>query len=142
MVSFRTELERGGGNTVGIVVPESVMAQLGPAKRYPVVVTVEGYRFRNTVGWYQGAYRIGFSAEHRAAAGVQGGDEVEVALELDDAPRVLEVEPEFESGLGTSFDAFRALSYSKQRGLYEPWAKLKSPEARERKLSRIRDALA
>jgi hypothetical protein len=141
MVAFRTELEGGSGNTVGIVVPESVMSQLGTAKRYPVIVTVNGYTFRNTVGWYQGAYRIGFSAEHRAAAGVQGGDEVEAILELDDAPRILEVEPDFESGLGTSFEAFRALSYSKQRGLYEPWAKAKSPETRERNLSRIRDAL-
>lgn len=142
-VSFRTVLEAGGGNTVGIVVPEEVMTQLGPAKRYPVVVTVDGYTFRNTVTWYQGAFRIGFSAEHRTASGLSGGDEVDVTLAVDNAPRELELPPEFAEALAGAgvFDAFRALSYSNQRGLAEPWINAKSQETRDRNLAKIVDAV-
>lgn len=134
-------MRSGGGNAVGIEVPEAEMAKLGPARKYPVVVTIGDYSFRNTVSWYQGAFMIGFSSEHRAATGLAGGDDVEVTLELDDAPRILEVSDEFAAALGDRLDAFRALSFSKQRGLYEPWQKAKSQETRDKNLARIIAAL-
>lgn len=141
-VTFRTTLHQGGGNAVGIEVPEAEMAKLGPARKYPVVVTIGDpsagyYTFRNTVSWYKGAYLIGFSAENREASGLSGGDEVEVTLEIDDQPRVLELSQEFTDTLGDRLDAFRALSFSKQRGFYEPWEKAKSQETRDRNLARI-----
>lgn len=139
-VVFRTTL-KGSGGAVGIEVPEAEMARLGPARKYPVVVSIGAYSFRNTVSWYKGAYMIGFSAENRAASGLAVGDEVEVALEVDEQPRVLELGDEFQAALGDRLADFRGLSYSKQRGLYEPWEKAKSQETRDKNLAKILAAL-
>jgi hypothetical protein len=142
-VSFSTVLQGGSGNAVGIPVPEDVMAQLGPGRKHPVVVTIGDHSFRNTVSWYRGAFMIGLSAEHRAASGLAAGDEVEVALEIDDRPRVLELADDFATALQAAgkLDAFRALSYSKQRGLYEPWEKAKAQDTKDRNLQKILAAL-
>ena len=136
-VTFTTVI--GGGSAVGIEVPAEKMAELGPAKRYPVVVTVNGYSYRNSVSWYKGAFMIAFSADNRAAAGLTDGGEVEVSLELDDAPRVLELTDELITALNDAgvYEAFRGLSYSKQRGLAEPWMAAKSQETRDKNLAKI-----
>lgn len=136
-VTFHTTLEETGG-PIGLVVPEEAMAKLGPGKRYPVVVTLAGYSYRNTVGWYKGAFRIAFSSENRAASGLTPGDEVDVTLELDDAPRVLELPPEFAAGLTAAgvLEKFTTLSYSKQRTFVDPWAAAKSQETRDKNLAK------
>ena len=136
-VSFTTVI--GGGSAVGIEVPAEKMAELGPAKRYPVVVTVNGYSYRNSVSWYKGAFMIAFSAENRAAAGLTDGGAVEVTLELDDAPRVLELTDDLITALNDAgvYERFRELSYSKQRGLAEPWMAAKSQETRDKNLAKI-----
>lgn len=138
-ITFTTVLERGGGNTVGIVVPENVMAELGPARRYPVVVTIGDYTFRNTVGWYKGAFRIGLSAENRAAAGVEGGDEVDVTLHHDDAQRVLDLPEHLALKLRDAgvLEAFTTLSYSKQRALVEPWIAAKTDATRDKNFEKM-----
>ena len=142
-VTFHTALEKADG-PIGIVVPEDAMAQLGPGKRYPVVVTVDGYTFRNAVSWYKGAFRIAFSAENRSAAGVSGGDEVEVTLELDDAPRVLELPEPFALALKDAglLEKFTALSYSKQRTFVDPWVAAKSDVTRDKNLTKAIDAVS
>jgi len=42
-----------------------------------------------------GAFMVGVSAENRASAGVVGGDEVDVDIELDTAPREVTVPTDF-----------------------------------------------
>ena len=137
--TFRTVLVSGTGKTLGIVVPAEEMAKLGPARRYPVVVTIGDYSYRNSVSWYQGAFMTGLSAENRAGAGVEGGQEVEVTLVVDESPRILELPDELADALRSAgaYDRFRALSYSKQRGLAEPWMKAKSQDAKDRNLAKI-----
>jgi hypothetical protein len=63
------------------------MEALGSGRRPAVRVTINGYSYRSTVASLGGKSMVGLSAEHRAGAGVAGGDEVEVDLELDTAPR-------------------------------------------------------
>jgi len=140
-IEFDLQLEETGG-PIGIVVPEDAMTALGPAKRYPVVVSVNGYSYRNTVGWYKGAYRIAFSSENRTAAGVAPGDTVHITLELDDAPRVLELPDEFAAALKNAgvLERFQALSYSKQRTFVDPWSAAKSEATRDKNLARAIEA--
>jgi hypothetical protein len=142
-VTFHTKLEESDG-PIGLVVPEDAMAQLGPGKRYPVVVTLAGYSYRNTVGWYKGAFRIAFSSENRAASGLGPGDEVDVTLELDDAPRVLELPEQFVGGLSDAgvLERFTALSYSKQRTFVDPWVAAKSQETRDKNLAKAIAAIS
>jgi hypothetical protein len=88
--TFRTVLEPMGGNNVAIVVPDDVVAAFEHGKRVPVVVTVDGdYSYANTIASMGGRFLISFNAATRAATGRGAGDEVEVRLEIDDAPRTV-----------------------------------------------------
>ena len=58
---------------------------------------------------------ISLSAEHRAAAGVAGGEEVDVDIDLDTAPREVSVPADFAAALEAEPAArrtFDGLSYS------------------------------
>ncbi len=87
MAEFTAELALNGKTATGIEVPPSVLESLGGGKRPAVVVGFAGYTYRTTIGVMGGRYLIPVSAEHRAAAGVQAGDQLTVSLTLDDAPR-------------------------------------------------------
>jgi hypothetical protein len=144
MVTFHTTLISGGGNTTGIEIPEDVVLGLGRGKRVPVVVTVNGYTFRNTTAFMGGQYLVGVSAAHRAASGLKGGDAIEVTLEVDDAPRVVEVPPELAEAFAADPDAAAAwakLSYSHQRQHAEPIADAKSPETKARRVAKTLEIL-
>src|SRR5215470_18206083 len=78
-VSFETTVAATGNNT-GIVVPEEVIEQLAAGKRPPVLVSVNGYEYRNTVGVMGGKHMISISAAVRKAAGLKGGDPIRVTL--------------------------------------------------------------
>jgi hypothetical protein len=77
-------------NATGINVPEAVVEQLGAGRKPKVSVTLKGYTYRSTVFFMGGKFMLPLAQEHRAAAGVKGGDKVEVTLELDTAPREVE----------------------------------------------------
>ena len=142
--TFSTTLMSGGGNTTGIEIPEEVVLGLGRGKRVPVTVTVNGYVFRNTTAFMGGKYLVGVSAAHREASGLKGGDVIEVTLEVDDAPRVVEVPPELADALAADPDAAAAwakLSYSHQRQHAEPIADAKSPEAKARRVAKTLELL-
>lgn len=145
MTTFRTTLWPGGGNNVGIVVPEEVVLGFNHGKRVPVVVTIDdGYSYRNTITSMGGQYLISFNAETRKATGCGAGNEVEVTLELDDQPRTVEVPEGLAAALADNSEAaqtWAALSYSKQRQHAEPIAAAKTDETRGRRLAKTLDAL-
>lgn len=145
MATFRTTLWPGGGNNVGIVVPEDIVLGFDHGKRVPVVVTIDGdYTYRNTITRMGGQYLISFNAATRRATGRGAGDEVEVTLELDDQPRTVEVPDLLAAALAenpAAAQAWAALSYSKQRQHAEPIADAKTDETRQRRLAKTMDAL-
>ena len=112
---FRGAILQTGRNTAGIQVPPAVIEALGAGKRPPVTVIVNGFAYRTTVAVMGGTYLVGLSGERRAAAGVNGGDVVDVDVELDTAPRDLEVPADFAAALDAEPAAratFDRLSYS------------------------------
>lgn len=145
MVTFRTTLWAGGGNNVGIVVPEDVVLSFGRGRRVPVTVTIdEDYTYRNTITSMGGQFLISFNSQTRAATGLGAGDEVNVTLELDDAPRVVEPPQVLARALAsdpTAAKAWSKLSYSKQRAHAEPIDGAKTEETRQRRLAKTMAAL-
>lgn len=136
---FRTTLELGGKTATGFRVPPAVVEALGKGKRPPVRVTINGYTYRNTVAVYGDSYMLGVAAEHREAAGIQAGDEIEVDLELDTAPREVELPPDFAAALDATPDAkryFETLSYSNKRRFTLSIEDAKSEETRKRRIER------
>jgi hypothetical protein len=115
---FSTTVELGGKTATGMEVPAEVVTALGGGKRPAVTVTVGGHTYRSTIATMDGRHLLPLSAENRSAAGVTAGDSVEVDVELDTAPRTVEVPADLAAALDghpTARQRFDALSYSQQR---------------------------
>src|ERR1700759_834323 len=90
------------GPATAIVLDDAQAAQVGEgAKRFPVVATVNGYTWRTSVARMGGEFLVGLPREVREGAGVTAGDDVEVILELDTAPREVEVPEALAAALAT-----------------------------------------
>lgn len=143
--TFRTTLFAAGGNNVGIVVPEEVVAAFGRGKRVPVVMTIDGgYQYRSTIASMGGRLLISFNAETRKATGRGAGDEVEVRLDVDDAPRVVEVPEDLATELAgddAARAAWEALSDSRQRAHAESVTGAKAADTRARRVAKVLEAL-
>jgi Bacteriocin-protection, YdeI or OmpD-Associated/Domain of unknown function (DUF1905) len=138
-VRFRTTVQQSGKTTTGIEVPEQVVEALGSGKRPAVTVTINGYTYRSTVAVLGGRYMVGVSAEHRAGAGVAGGDEVDVAIELDTAPREVPVPADLAAALDAEPAArrtFDGLSYSNKSWHVLQVEGAKTEETRQRRIAR------
>jgi len=144
-VRFRTTIQQTGKTAMGFEIPAAVVEGLGAGKRPPVRVTINGYTYRNTVAVLQGRYMIGVSGEHRGPAKVSGGDEVDVDLELDTAPREITVPADFAKALDAEPAArrtFDALSYSNKSWHTLQIAGAKAAETRARRIEKSVAALA
>ncbi|WP_456599274.1 DUF1905 domain-containing protein [Blastococcus sp. SYSU DS0616] len=143
--TFRTTLWASGGNNVGIVVPDDVLRSFGRGARVPVVVTVDGgHTYRTTTASMGGRFLVTFNAATRAATGRGAGDEVEVRLEVDDAPRTVDLPPALAEAFAAhpaAADAWAALSYSKQRAHAESVAGARTPETSARRVTKVLAAL-
>lgn len=141
---FRTTIAQTDGSTTGIVVPPEVVESLGAGKRPAVTVTVNGYAYRNTIAVMGGLYMVGVSAAHRAGAGVAGGDEVDVDIELDTAPRVVVVPDDLAAALDAEPAArqtFDALSNSNKSWHVLQVEGAKADETRQRRIAKSVDTL-
>jgi hypothetical protein len=140
MPNFATTLHQQGNN-VGIIVPEEVVAELGAGKRPLVKVTINGsYTFVYTIAVMGGRNMIGFSSAHRAASGLKGGDEVEVELRLETAPREVEMPPELRAALAddpVAAAAFDKLSFTYRKEHARAISEAKADDTRQRRLSKI-----
>jgi Domain of unknown function (DUF1905) len=72
-----------------------VVQQLGCGKRPAVSVTLRSHTYRSTIAPMGGVYMLPVSAEIRGVTGLAGGDSVDVEVELDTAPRVVTIPPDF-----------------------------------------------
>jgi len=138
-MKFKALLELHGKTATGIEVPHDIVAGLGPGKRHAVVVTIGPHTYRSTVSVYNGKYLLGVSAENRTAAGVSAGDVIEVNLELDAAPREVEVPADFAAALAAepaAAEAFAAMSYTHRKEHVRAIEEAKTAETRQRRIDK------
>jgi hypothetical protein len=141
---FRTTILQSDKTATGIRVPAEIVEGLGAGKRPKVKVTIRGYTYRSSIAVMGGDYMVGVSADNRAAAGVAGGDEVDVDLELDTEPREVTIPPEFAAALDAEPAArrtFDGLSYSNKSWHTLQIAGAKSDETRQRRIAKSVEAL-
>jgi hypothetical protein len=132
-------IQEEGMNATGLQVPTEVVTSLNSGKRPKVKVSLKGYTYRSTVAAYGDVFMLPLSKEHREAAGVQAGDEVEVTLELDTEPRTVEVPEDLASALaaGGVTDVFDALAPSKRKEHVRQVTSAKAEETRQRRIAKI-----
>lgn len=143
-MKFRAVIELSGKTATGIKIPAEVVESLGQGRRPPVKVTIAGYTYRSTVGVMGGEFMLPVSADHRAAAGVAAGDEVEVDVTLDTESREVSVPVDFADALGQDAQAkqsFDKLSNSHKQRWVLSITEAKTAETRERRIAKAIDAL-
>jgi hypothetical protein len=141
---FRTRVELGGKTATGLPVPPEVVGALGAGKKPAVRVTVDGHTYRSSIASRGGVYLIPLSAENRTAAGVAAGDEVDVDVELDDAPREVSVPDDLRTALAGDDAAratFDALPYSHKQRHVLAIEGAKTPETRARRIDKALEML-
>ena len=138
-VAFRATILLGGKTATGIEVPADAVAALGASRRPAVHATIAGYTYRSTVATMGGRFMLPISAVVREAAGVAAGDEVDVELVLDTAPREVTVPPDFAAALGREPAAqrfFDTLSFSNRQRIVLAIEGARTAETRERRIAK------
>ena len=135
-----TLVQAEGKKATGVPVPAEAIATLGSHKRPRVIVNLNGYTYRTSVGASGEVFMLPVSAEHREAAGVKAGDQLEVTLELDREPLIV-ILPE---DLALALDekpgaavAFERLPYSARKEYVRQVEAAKSPGTRLRRIATI-----
>jgi len=143
-VKFATTMLQTGNNT-GIEVPPELLEELGGGKRPAVTVTVNGYSYPSTIASMGGKYLIPFSSDKRAATGISGGDPIEVEVELDTAPRIVEPTSDLAEALAANPDAaagWDRLSPSARKAHVTSIEGAKAEETRARRVAAAVEKLA
>ena len=136
---FRTTILQSSKTATGIEVPPDVVASLGSGKQPLVKVTINGFTYRSAIAVMGGVSMVGVSAENRAGAGVKGGDEVDVDIELDTEPRTVIVPPELAAALDADPEAkatFEKLSPSNKGWHVSQVTGTNNPETRQRRIEK------
>jgi bacteriocin resistance YdeI/OmpD-like protein/uncharacterized protein DUF1905 len=141
---FDATVAATGRNTTGIEVPADVLTGLGGGRRPAVTVTLNGYTYRSSIGSMGGRTLIPVSADVRGRASVAAGDEVDVEVALDTAPRVVTVPADLAAALAAepaARKAFDGLSYSHQQRHVLSVEDAKTPQTRQRRIEKAIQAL-
>jgi len=141
---FHTTILQSGKTATGIRIPDEVVEALGAGRRPAVRVSINGFTYRSTVAVMAGDYMVGVNADNRAGAGVEGGDEVDVDIELDTAPREVAVPADLAAALDAEPDArrtFDKLSNSNKGWHTSQVEGAKTDETRQRRIARSVAAL-
>ena len=114
--------------------PASVFGKI----RVPVKVTLNGYTFRSTIAAMGGPPCIPFRKSNREAAGLEGGETLDVRLDLDTEVRQVKPPADLVKALKAAAPAWarwQELSYSHQREHVEAIEGAKKPETRTKRIA-------
>jgi antitoxin component of MazEF toxin-antitoxin module len=143
-LTFKTTLQKRGPAAAVVLDDDQVNAVGEGAKRFPVRATVNGYTWRTSVARMGGEFMVGLPREVREGAGAQAGDTVDVMLELDTAPREVDVPEALAAALagdGAAKAAFDSLAYT-HRKEYARWvAEAKRVQTRDRRIAKALEML-
>jgi hypothetical protein len=107
--------------------------------RAPVRVTLNGYTYRSTIAAMGGPPCVPLRKSNREAAGLEGGETLEITIDLDTDKREVKPPADFVKALKAAppaWERWRALSYSHQREHVEGIDQAKKPETRARRIER------
>lgn len=108
--------------------------------RAPVKVTVNGYTYRSTIAAMGGPPCVPLRRSNREAAGLEGGEQVTVSLELDTDTREVKAPIDLVRALKSAppaWDRWLDVSYSHQREHVESVEQAKKAETRARRIALV-----
>jgi hypothetical protein len=143
MIKYTTTILAFGNNT-GIEVPEDILAKLNGGKKPLVIVSLNNHTYRSAVAKMGDRFLISLSAENRKNANVKGGDTLAVELELDTAPRTVEIPAYFQKVLEKNKVAkanFDKLAPGKKKALVLSINDAKTEETKQRRIEKAIETL-
>ncbi len=143
-ITFHTTILKFGKNNTGIEVPAEVIEKLGAGKRPLVRVTVKKYTYRSAVAVMGGKFMISLSAAHREAAGIQGGEEADITIEVDMEARTVELPEDLKAALvaAGALEAFGNAAPSMRKEYVRQVETAKAQETRARRIAKIVEKLS
>lgn len=144
-IRFSATVELHGKTATGIEVPAEVVERLGAGKRPAVRASLNHHTYATTLGVMGGRTLLPVSAEQRTAAGLSAGDEVEVALVADSAPRTVEVPDDLAAAVAADPAAqatFDGLTPSQRKEWVRWVTEAKRAETRTDRVAKTVEALA
>jgi hypothetical protein len=147
MVRFKgvlTPTPRGGGGTL-VPVPKEVAAKLGLKGMPKINAVIAGTPYRGSLmPMGDGTYCLGVLKSIQEAAGVGSGDAITIELELDTAPRTVELPPDLAIQIAhdqRAIAAWEAMSYTAKKEMARSLEEAKRPETRVRRLAQAMESL-
>ncbi|CAN5367981.1 hypothetical protein BH10ACI1_BH10ACI1_14590 [soil metagenome] len=124
-------------DATAITIPFDVEKVFG-AKRVPVKVWVNGAEYRSTIMKMSGKYMIVVPKIFREAAGIKGGEMIEVTMERDTEKRAVEVPEDFAAALEKNdlTEIFTKMSYTHQKEYVNAIVDAKKEETRLRRIEK------
>ena len=113
--------------------PKSVFGNV----RAPVKVTLNGFTYRSTIAAMGGPPCIPLRRSNREAAGLEGGETLDVRLDLDTDTREVKPPADLVKALKAAppaWERWRELSYSHQRECVEAVRQAKKLDTRARRI--------
>jgi hypothetical protein len=126
------------GPAAALVLTDEQVAVVGEgAERFPVKATINGHTLHLSVARMRGEFLLGFSKANREAADLQAGNKVTLELELDSAPREVDVPPALAAALAAdpkSQRAFDKLAFTHRKEFARWIEEAKREDTRERRV--------
>jgi hypothetical protein len=137
--SFSTIAQPNPGGVLFIEIPATVVKRLGAGKCVPVRVTLNGAKYRSTIAVYGDRYYLPARKEVREAAKLVPGGRARVSLEVDTAPRTVDVPSDLARALATARirPAFDGFSFSHRREFVESVTSAKRPGTRAARIQKV-----
>ncbi|HEY7291918.1 MAG TPA: YdeI/OmpD-associated family protein [Vicinamibacterales bacterium] len=134
--TFTATILRDGSNCIIPLTfdPKAVFGKV----RAPVKVTLNGYTYRSTIFSMGGPPFIPLRRSNREAAGLEGGEAIEVTLVLDEEKRTVTPPADLVKALKAAprvWERWQKLSYTHQREHVEAIEGAKKPETRTRRIA-------
>jgi hypothetical protein len=143
-LKFKAILLQSGKTATGIEIPRQIVEKLNAGKKPLVKITVNNFTYRSAIAVMGGVFMVAVNAENRESAKIKAGDKIEIAIELDNEERVIELPSEFQKVLNKNLSAknfFDTLSNSKKKALIIPITNAKTDETRNRNIEKAMNVL-
>lgn len=142
--TFTATIEDAGSSGGAYVTIPFDLEEVFGKKRMKARVTFDGELYRGTIGRYGGTYMVIVRKDIREAIGKEPGDEVEVTIEEDTEPRVVEVPADVKAALAAEPEAeafFDDLSFTHKKEYVQWVEEAKREETRERRIGKMIEML-
>lgn len=139
-MKFTSHLMADENDNTGIIVPPAVIKGLGGGNHPKVQVTLNGFTYRSSAAKMGDLFLIPVSKARRAEGKLEVDVPYEIKIELDTAPREVELPTELASHFEedeTAKAAWKAMSYSLQLRTVTPILNAKKPETRQRNVDKV-----